>query len=354
MSRKRRNTSSPEGSPSPQRQRTATTARPLSPYDSDASEDVNETPQLDQEAGQTGAFPGLGRRDAGEVFYGPAQDGIDYLKMVRLVGHSSLCRRCADIVYRSEARGVPSLLSVERKQSDEQDDNDAEVGGYWEDGAYTAMPATSTMEGSRDPPAQARYYESLLSQFRLLQATLRCTPPLAAVQNLGSTRPISFPPNSENACTQWRLQIEEKDPDMVQMACMDAESASQLLSFLSEYLKPQPRPAIGYRLGAWLWAVLAKCPDRGMMMSEEISKLRDLARVAEQIWGWTVSEMYQEATPNKANQRDESDTAEDSATATTETTRMACEMVFTIVGEVYGQRDILDMREGWLRPLETG
>jgi hypothetical protein len=41
-----------------------------------------ERPQTDVTYGQVGAFPGLDPRDK-EVFYGPANDGLDYLRMVR-------------------------------------------------------------------------------------------------------------------------------------------------------------------------------------------------------------------------------------------------------------------------------
>lgn len=84
MSRKRRNTSSPETSPSPPPPR----KQPSSPIDDVFSD---EDPQADDEKprvsglfGQTGAFPGLGGDDnTGELFYGPASDGIGYLRMVR-------------------------------------------------------------------------------------------------------------------------------------------------------------------------------------------------------------------------------------------------------------------------------
>lgn len=41
-----------------------------------------ERPQTDVTYGQVGAFPGLDPRDK-EPFYGPANDGLDYLRMVR-------------------------------------------------------------------------------------------------------------------------------------------------------------------------------------------------------------------------------------------------------------------------------
>lgn len=39
-------------------------------------------PRVDPTYGQRGAFPGLDD-DGDELFYGPASDGLEYLKMVR-------------------------------------------------------------------------------------------------------------------------------------------------------------------------------------------------------------------------------------------------------------------------------
>ncbi len=85
MSRKRQNTSSPEpdDAPSPKRQdtRDAEDSYDDSWDDSDAEEN-DETPQVSEYTGQIGAFPGL-RSSGNDLFYGPAADGIDYLRMVR-------------------------------------------------------------------------------------------------------------------------------------------------------------------------------------------------------------------------------------------------------------------------------
>jgi hypothetical protein len=93
MSRKRRNTSSPEldASPPPKRHQ--------SPAKQELEEDNEETPWVDELTGQTGAFPGLGYND-GKLFYGPARDGIEYLKMVRCV-HSVLCSARAEMEVQS-------------------------------------------------------------------------------------------------------------------------------------------------------------------------------------------------------------------------------------------------------------
>lgn len=49
--------------------------------DSDDESMTDEEPRVDAITGQKGAFPGLGDED--EIFYGPASDGIEYLRMVR-------------------------------------------------------------------------------------------------------------------------------------------------------------------------------------------------------------------------------------------------------------------------------
>jgi len=81
MSRKRRNTSSPEADelPSPKRPN-----RDVTYDDSEYSdeEESKEAPRVSEHSGQISAFPGLDG-DSDELFYGPAADGIDYLRMVR-------------------------------------------------------------------------------------------------------------------------------------------------------------------------------------------------------------------------------------------------------------------------------
>jgi len=82
MARKRRNTSSPEpDDDSPPSKRRTGHDFELN-YDSEDEDESRETPYVDERSGQSGAFPGLaGSSD--ELFYGPANDGIDYLRMVR-------------------------------------------------------------------------------------------------------------------------------------------------------------------------------------------------------------------------------------------------------------------------------
>lgn len=82
MARKRRNSSSSESEdlPSPKR------ARPFSIGDSDLEFEptTHEEARVHPIYGQRSAFPGLEDNNRGdELFYGPASNGLEYLRMVR-------------------------------------------------------------------------------------------------------------------------------------------------------------------------------------------------------------------------------------------------------------------------------
>lgn len=235
------------------------------------------------------------------------------------------------------------------------------------------------------PLPQRRYYDSLLAQFRLVQATMRCTPPLAAVGALGPSHLISFPPESRGAREQWEEHIRHMDPHPVQIACMDAESVLELVKFLKRKLGLLLRdadPQLRARLGAWIWATLGKCRDQGELSSEEVGELRALAQRAANMLsendqghtdqddagadhGSTTAEPY---SPNeyaeisislghrkaitRAGPLDATEGVHREATKTTPDDRsdllgMILEMIVTVVGELYGQRDLLELRPAW-------
>ena len=85
MSRKRRNTSSPESDYSPPPKRTLSVVSYDDEDEAEAFDDpqyLREQPRLNSASGLHIAFPGLGDDDD-ELFYGPAADGVEYLRMVR-------------------------------------------------------------------------------------------------------------------------------------------------------------------------------------------------------------------------------------------------------------------------------
>ena len=387
MSNKRRNTSSPEcESPRPKKQQSqALSFDGL--YKDQEEVQTDEKPQVDAYTGQTGAFPGLSTTED-ELFYGPANDGIDYLRMVR-----------------SEAKGIPQLLRVQAEEGnlDEHDHGEEEEGGYWDyNGTYTAnSDANNGVTKETLPKAQIEYYNSLLAQFALVRATMKCVPPLAAIEKLTSSQPISFPAENRTARENWLQCLKTRDPSPVQIACMDGASALNLVRLLSAKLKHLCRSdqvGVIKRVGAWLWSAIGKCPDRGELGSEEIADLRQLAQTAIEIRDSMsgpqapfqdeedeeqeeeVSERYEEdamsgevhgitnldieAAKKRVAQttqvsdavingrKDLSSIGEKQAMTShndlsSQEKHVLVDMILTIVGEVYGQRDLLELRQVW-------
>ncbi|KAI9669535.1 MAG: hypothetical protein M1817_004654 [Caeruleum heppii] len=247
-------------------------------------------PQLDPATGLRTAFPGLDDSDEeGDCrpgtggFYGPAEDGMQYLKMVR-----------------TEAKSVPSLLVApptcpEAEDQVIYDSGKGDVRGYYHDGAYTAAPADPRLAvktekhipSSQDP--QVVYYESLLLHFRLLHANLRCPPPSAVVQSLSNTHPTTISP--VRGRRQCRRLLAETDPVSAQLALMHQSTVLSLLHMLAcegEYLS-RKRP-ISERTGRWIWALLGRLEEYGCLRSEEVGVLRELGKSAVRVlaglrWG---------------------------------------------------------------------
>lgn len=302
MSNKRRNSSSPECDTPAKRQRQQS-AESISSYNGTQDDDFDESeteerPQVHAYTGQAGAFPGLKQNDD-QPFYGPAADGIDYLRMVR-----------------SEAKGIPGLLIAENveikriEQGPEEED-----GGYWEEDAYIAAPrAQQSKPGSGLPDAQSRYYEVLLAHYRLVRATMRCVPPLSAIEKLTSSQPISFPSESKKARYTWEQCLRTKNPNPTQIACMDENSIFELARLLTKKMRglfEKDDIELVRRLGAWTWAILGKFPERGELASDEISILRELARRAVDVREWLTRKNKRVGVPSADEDEDEEDEDED-------------------------------------------
>ena len=270
---------------------------------------------------------------------------------------------------------------------------------YHPDRAWIAAPSESLREVlDNAPDAQDLYYVSLLERFAKLQASLRTPSPLSAIELLTSSQPISFPPEVPKARDKWRQVTLKDDPVPTQIASMDSVSVMELVKLLTEgmtgTIKSRVRSRVK-RLGGWIWATLARCRDRGELSSEEIAELRELGKKAVQLLDFVkrtktaevedvldsyhevAIELDQEEPPGvKTGEDSELEKAKAHVASMIEVTgddclvqgvkestvdvieepvemdgnqqiRMVLDMVITIVGEVYGQRDLLEHRDIW-------
>ncbi|KAL2223145.1 hypothetical protein M432DRAFT_539139 [Thermoascus aurantiacus ATCC 26904] len=252
-------------------------------------------PRSDPVYGQKSAFPGLDDPVGDELFYGPAEDGMEYLRMVR-----------------SEANSLPTLFVAPKQPSETIAERttttapagteaegvstqDEEQQGFYYDGVYIARPITTANGALADETsemeelqsdAQASYYASLRERFLQLRSTLRRSPPASAVAALDDDHPISLPRGSKAARSEWRRLLLAVDPQTVQLACMDMQSVLGVLSIMGRLMSENVKSgdaARVRRIGAWAWGLLARCRDVGQLSSEEVGEIRDLGKRAAKI-----------------------------------------------------------------------
>ncbi|KAJ5492601.1 hypothetical protein N7539_001347 [Penicillium diatomitis] len=377
------------------------------------SVDNQERPKNDPTFGQKSAFPGLD--DGGdELFYGSADDGIEYLRMVR-----------------SEARSLPSLFTAPtaRKRNedaeptnsvfDETTDTHKFPAGFYEDEAYIAPPTADkppiALLDDGYPDAQLSYYNLLRHRFLYLRSTLRCIPPASAIAALDDAHPISLPDRSTAARKEWRRLLLTEEPTMVQLACLDSASVLRVLTILARGLGESVRGgdvALVRRVGAWAWGLLGKCREVGELATDQVGEIRDFGKRAAKILlrireaelrrSNEDSDEYDSDTGGDSEEaqadaimQDESDSSQHAVTDMAESdmdmadadlssaleaaksrlqaqldedaaaeqedraaeqpsgdsaqqARILLDMILTVVGEFFGQRDLLELREVWV------
>lgn len=111
---------------------------------------------------------------------------------------------------------------------------------------------------------------------------MRREPPDSAVTALPRTHPIEVADfnGSRSTFPQWSGRLRGTDPLPAQIAAMHKDSIIRLLrivlsgKFLRKGVELLPRTSI------WIWALLARLPDRGELDYQEVGWVRDLGKRA--------------------------------------------------------------------------
>jgi hypothetical protein len=179
--------------------------------------------------------------------------------------------------------------------------------GYYYDGAYTAAPdyASSSVaeEGeyrddddgnngsgtARNPTAATlaaalseSYFSSLTARFAALRSLLHSEPPQSALDALPPDHETSVPSFAPHKPTfrTWTHRLRYTDPLPAQVAAMDKVSVLRLLRVVLGGKFFRRGCALRPRTSRWVWALLARLPDRGQMDSDEIGAVREMGKRA--------------------------------------------------------------------------
>ncbi|KAL9947944.1 hypothetical protein D7B24_001764 [Verticillium nonalfalfae] len=161
-------------------------------------------------------------------------------------------------------------------------DEDAAYGDDEDGAAWDGDAAEQDEDDASDAAIHEAYFASLLSHYSALRTLLHSKPPEEAVQNLSRTHsPFvgHFGPRSATFKI-WDHRLRTADPSPVQVASMDKDSVLRVLRVLLSGSFLRRGGEIAERTSRWVWALLARLPDRGELNHVEMSWIRDLGRRA--------------------------------------------------------------------------
>ncbi|KAF4454139.1 v-snare [Fusarium albosuccineum] len=232
---------------------------------------------------------------------------------------------------RQEASGIPHLLvapkvqigpqlpaDFERDDDPNQDDAgpidrsiyDNGVGdkrGWYEDGAYMALPdnwgeqddyeegeAPDDFEDDFDEERAIHeaYFASLMDQYLHLRTILHAKPPSNALSRLTPSQSTFAAPfgNKTSPIAVWSRLLRTTDPHPLQLALMSKDTILTILRVLLGGKFLRRGYTLPERTSRWLWALLARLPDKGELNYAEIGWVRDLGRRAV-LLGRSLAEM---------------------------------------------------------------
>ncbi|POS76731.1 hypothetical protein DHEL01_v204865 [Diaporthe helianthi] len=247
-------------------------------------------PQTDLTYGQRCCFPGLDHDCANsdeEVEFEDETEALAYLQDVR--------QQASSIPHLLVApKSGPRLPTATAAYCDPYHDRDDDTRGYYEDGAYAAAPdrvedggpdGEESLEQDGDVEAARiaqAYYTSLTTHFLKLRGHLHQHPPpeaLAALTRDQSTQVGRFGPASRTFTT-WSVRMRAADPVPAQVAAMDKDAVLRLLRVLLGGKFLRRGTELRERTSRWLWALLARLPDRGELDYMEVGHVRDVGKRA--------------------------------------------------------------------------
>lgn len=275
---------------------------------------------------------------------------------------------------RSERQGMPSVF----RTAESRDEIDYSIGdsrGYYVEDCYIARPVLRPEAPKKSKTsAKDAYTEVLKRRFSAMRARLRTEPLVGETEPQPDTRkPVPQPNGGKKAYEECVEMVQNTPPSPVQLQALDQEDTLSMLELIQKHCFKRGetlRPSTS----AWIWALLAKLDDVGTMNNDEVFVLRDLGKRALVIQisfndAAMAAQLEEISRVEAAWESDEANTSQDegqdteataAGTAKTDTagpsvtqmldpdnTLATLDMIVTIVGEFFGQRDLLESRRSW-------
>ncbi|GAB7337454.1 hypothetical protein MBLNU457_g2792t1 [Dothideomycetes sp. NU457] len=271
---------------------------------------------------------------------------------------------------RAEAEGLASVVTANPQEPPYNDDYDYDPeydynddysreenddpAGWYEDGAYIGAPATASPP-TTTPTAQTLYHNALCTRFLTLRTHLHLDPSVDEKASLPPERPTTVSSrHNELAHREWRYHLRSTDPVPFQLRAMDTRTVLQLLSMIDGQLEASVNegrniPAVTSR---WVWGLLGRLASAGQLSTQQVGTVRDLAKTA--VWvGFKYRKRGVENGEGSelevAKKRMLGRLQEEGEMVPDDNTLATLDLIVTVAGEFYGQRDLLQSRLTWER-----
>lgn len=166
------------------------------------------------------------------------------------------------------------------------DDVDGE--GDYEEGEYPED------EDDYDEEAAIReaYFASVMEQYLNLRNILHAEPPQNARSRLAKAQLKTEAPadNQSFVIATWSRLLRDTDPHPLQVAHMSKDTTLRILRIMLGGKFLRRGYTLPERTSRWIWALLARLPDKGELNYAEIGWIRDLGRRAV-LLGRSLAEM---------------------------------------------------------------
>ncbi|KAI8624904.1 hypothetical protein F5Y19DRAFT_452226 [Xylariaceae sp. FL1651] len=292
--------------------------------------------RTDQTSSQRGAFG-----DLENTTTAPAGDGdfdceddseaLEYLRSVRIqasaIPHVLVAKKAGPTLP-PPASGFPDSHQSKSEDGEDEDvdrtlyqNGVGDFRGYYQDGAYMAYPeghwdedeedeeyhngdlhesgqdraqvadnnelygSDSAEDGPYNSSADEirdAYFSSITNQYIALRKLLQTSPPDSALLALPSTNLTEVGEWKRGVDTfqKWESRLRGTDPLPAQIAGMHKDSVLRLLRIIitSKFLRKSCE--LRERTSRWIWALLARLPDKGELDYKEIGWIRELGKRA--------------------------------------------------------------------------
>lgn len=273
---------------------------------------------------------------------------------------------------RSERQGMPTVLRAADGNSDEDIYKLGDSRGYIVEDCYIARPVLRPEPPKKETvTAKEAYTEMLKRRFEAMRLRFR-DPQLSTKPEtqVDSNKPLPQPNGGTEEYTNCVELVQNSSPSPTQLQALDQEDTLAMLELIqTNYFKRGE--TLAKNTSTWLWALLARLDDVGTMNNDEVFVLRDLgkralviqisfndAAMAAQLEDLSRAEAASEendkgTSPQREGQGEANTSKTDTAGSTVtqqldpENTLATLDMIVTIVGEFFGQRDLLDSRRSW-------